>query len=77
MRNVTKMALKLLSLSGWGLCPPAPEHCHKIFSDYARLWHAEVASVSSARGLNQAVLVQKKELTFDSPLLAKSWLPFW
>ena len=34
-----------------------PIHIHLIFSIYVRLWHAWVASVCSARGLNQAFFV--------------------
>ena len=72
-RIVIKMPLKSLflcckitNIAQWlGALPPGPG-----------LWHARVASVCLAKGLNYTIFVQKKQLLFH-PFLAKSWLRVW
>ena len=77
MWNVIKMALKLLFfaaksqilLSGWGSALRPLSTVTKYSETTPRLWHTWATSICSARGINQAILEQKK--TFGSYLLRK------
>ena len=73
VRSMIKMALKSLFFCSkiaqrLGDPPARPINIHLIFSIYVRLWHAWVASVCSARGLNQVVFGKKIYFWFISSL---------